>query len=109
MRERRKMGELSSMMENDFHPMQDNLTALGSSFNNRLLHPKCAKERYSRSFCPAAVRLYSTALIYTRTVQSVFPHSGELLIFDYVCNINILFLISISHSGTYIFISSCIY
>ncbi|TWW80664.1 hypothetical protein D4764_01G0004790 [Takifugu flavidus] len=32
----------------------DTLTALGSSFSERLLHPRCVKERYRRSFLPAA-------------------------------------------------------
>ncbi|KAI3365353.1 hypothetical protein L3Q82_010436 [Scortum barcoo] len=35
------------------------LTALGSSFSERLLHPRCVKERYRRSFLPAAVRLHN--------------------------------------------------
>lgn len=38
--------------------MQDTLRALESSFSDRLLHPKCVKERYRRFFLPAAVRLY---------------------------------------------------
>ncbi|TWW62866.1 hypothetical protein D4764_04G0015130 [Takifugu flavidus] len=37
----------------------DTLTALGSSFSERLLHPRCVKERYRRSFLPAAVRLHN--------------------------------------------------
>ena len=57
--ERRMMAKLSSMMENDSHPLQDSLTALESSFSDRLLHPKCVKERYRRSFIPAAVILYN--------------------------------------------------
>lgn len=49
--------KLSSLMENMSHPMQDTLTALGSSF--RLLHPQCVKERYCRSFLSAAFNLYN--------------------------------------------------
>ncbi|TWW65507.1 hypothetical protein D4764_21G0004070 [Takifugu flavidus] len=51
----RMMAKLSSMLNNTSHPLQDTLTALGSSFSERLLHPRCVKER---SFLPAAVRLH---------------------------------------------------
>lgn len=57
--DRRMMAKLSSLMDNDSHPMQDTITALSSSFSDRLLHPKCVKERYRRSFLPAAVRMYN--------------------------------------------------
>ncbi|TWW69303.1 putative RNA-directed DNA polymerase from transposon BS [Takifugu flavidus] len=55
----RMMAKLSSMLNNTSHPLQDTLTALGSSFSERLLHPRCVKERYRRSFLPAAVRLHN--------------------------------------------------
>jgi len=53
--DRRMMAKLSSLSENIFHPMQSTVTALSSSFSDRLLHPWCVKERYCRSFLPAAV------------------------------------------------------
>ena len=56
---RRMITKLSSMMVNESHPMQDTVTDLCSSISDRLLHPKCVKERYRRSFLPAAVRLYN--------------------------------------------------
>ncbi|KAI3369368.1 hypothetical protein L3Q82_007467 [Scortum barcoo] len=43
---RRMMAKLSSLLNNTSHPLQDTLTALGSSFSERLLHPRCVKERY---------------------------------------------------------------
>ena len=52
------------MMDNISHPMQDNIGALSSSFSDRLLHPKCVKERYRRSFLPAAVRLFNSQVFY---------------------------------------------
>ncbi|KAI3374638.1 hypothetical protein L3Q82_021015 [Scortum barcoo] len=55
----RMMAKLSSLLNNTSHPLQDTLTALGSSFSERLLHPRCVKERYRRSFLPAAVRLHN--------------------------------------------------
>ncbi|TWW62507.1 hypothetical protein D4764_04G0011540 [Takifugu flavidus] len=55
----RMMAKLSSMLNNTSHPLQDTLAALGSSFRERLLHPRCVKERYRRSFLPAAVRLHN--------------------------------------------------
>ncbi|TWW67512.1 RNA-directed DNA polymerase from mobile element jockey [Takifugu flavidus] len=55
----RMMAKLSSMLNNTSHPLQDTLAALGSSFSERLLHPRCVKERYRRSFLPAAVRLHN--------------------------------------------------
>ncbi|KAI4898445.1 hypothetical protein NFI96_000501 [Prochilodus magdalenae] len=44
--DRRMLAKLASMLENDSHPMHETLAALGSSFSDRLLHPKCMKERY---------------------------------------------------------------
>ncbi|KAI3369235.1 hypothetical protein L3Q82_007782 [Scortum barcoo] len=41
----RMMAKLSSLLNNTSHPLQDTLTALGSSFGERLLHPRCVKER----------------------------------------------------------------
>ncbi|TWW77104.1 hypothetical protein D4764_12G0004940 [Takifugu flavidus] len=45
----RMMAKLSSMLNNTSHPLQDTLTALGSSFNERLLHPRCVKESFDHS------------------------------------------------------------
>ncbi|KAI3359132.1 hypothetical protein L3Q82_002598 [Scortum barcoo] len=42
----RMMAKLSSLLNNTSHPLQDSLTALGSSFSERLLHPRCVKERW---------------------------------------------------------------
>ncbi|TWW62540.1 Ribonuclease inhibitor [Takifugu flavidus] len=41
----RMMAKLSSMLDNTSHPLQDTLAALGSSFSERLLHPRWVKER----------------------------------------------------------------
>ncbi|KAI3369258.1 hypothetical protein L3Q82_007512 [Scortum barcoo] len=41
------MAKLSSLLNNTSHPLQDTLTALGSSFSERLLHPRCVKERFT--------------------------------------------------------------
>ena len=57
--DRRIVAKLSSMMDDSSHPMQDTLSALNSSFSDRLLHPRCDTETYRRSFLPAAVRLYN--------------------------------------------------
>ena len=57
--ERRMVLKLSSMMDNESHPMQDTVSALSRSFGDRLLHPKCVKEWFRRSFLPAVVRLYN--------------------------------------------------
>ena len=57
--DRRMVAKLSSLMDNSSHPMWDTLAALNSSFSHRLIHPRCVRERYSRSFLPAAVRLYN--------------------------------------------------
>ena len=43
--ESRMMDKLSSLLVQESHPLQVTLTALGSSFSNRLIHPKCVKER----------------------------------------------------------------
>ncbi|KAK7898885.1 hypothetical protein WMY93_019738 [Mugilogobius chulae] len=47
------------MLDHESHPLQDALSALESSFSDRLIHPRCVKERFRRSFLPAAVRLYN--------------------------------------------------
>ncbi|CAM4584620.1 unnamed protein product [Leuciscus chuanchicus] len=57
--ERRMVAKLSSLLQNASHPLYVTITSLSSSFSHRLIHPKCLKERYRRSFLPAAVRLYN--------------------------------------------------
>ena len=58
--DRRMRTKFKHMLKNLSHPMYHSLEALGSSFSARLLHPRCVKERYRRSFLPAAVRLYKS-------------------------------------------------
>ena len=38
------MDKLLSLLMQESHPLQVTLTALGSSFNNRLIYPKCEGE-----------------------------------------------------------------
>ena len=59
--ERRMLAKLTSIMDNPSHPLHQTVGALSSSFSNRLLHPRCKKERYHRSFIPTAVRLFNTS------------------------------------------------
>ena len=66
--------KLLSLMENSSHPMQDTLRALESSSSGRLLHPKCVKERYRRSFLPAAVRPYDQHC----SQQTLHTHQNRL-------------------------------
>ena len=58
--ERRMLVELMSIMDNPSHPLHETVEALSSSFSNRLLHPRCQKESYRRSFIPTAERLFNT-------------------------------------------------
>ncbi|KAI5098355.1 gastrula zinc finger protein XlCGF28.1-like [Silurus meridionalis] len=57
--ERRMVAKLSSLLQNASHHLYETVTSLSSSFSDRLLHAKCLKERYRRSFLPAAIRLYN--------------------------------------------------
>ena len=57
--DRRVLAKLRSMMDHESHPLQETLSALESSFSDRLILPRCVKERFHRSFLPAAVRLYN--------------------------------------------------
>ena len=57
--DRRVLAKLTSMLDHESHPLQDSLSALQSSFSDRLIHPRCVKDRFRRSFLPAAVRLFN--------------------------------------------------
>ena len=57
--ESKMMDKLSSLLVKESHHLQVSITVLGSSFSDRLMHPKCVKERYCRSILPAAVRHYN--------------------------------------------------
>ena len=59
--EERMLSKLTSIMDNTSHPLHETVRALSSSFSSGLLRPQCRKERYRRSFLPAAVRLYNAA------------------------------------------------
>ncbi|KAI3353321.1 hypothetical protein L3Q82_019274, partial [Scortum barcoo] len=43
---RRVVAKPTTLLDNTSYPLQDTLTALGSSFSDRLLHPRCVKEMY---------------------------------------------------------------
>ena len=47
---------LEALLVKESHPLQVTVTALGSSFSNRLIHPKCVKERYRPSCCCQTVK-----------------------------------------------------
>uniref|UniRef100_A0A8C6M681 Reverse transcriptase domain-containing protein n=1 Tax=Nothobranchius furzeri TaxID=105023 RepID=A0A8C6M681_NOTFU len=57
--DRRSLAKITFLMDRVSHPMHVNVAELQSSFSDRLLHPRCMKERFRRSFLPAAVRLYN--------------------------------------------------
>jgi hypothetical protein len=57
--DRRVLAKLTAMLTHESHPLHYTLSALESSFSDRLRHPRCVTERYRRSFLPAAVRLYN--------------------------------------------------
>ena len=43
--ESRMMDKPSLLLVQESRPLQDTISALGSSFSDRLIHPKCVKER----------------------------------------------------------------
>ncbi|TWW74353.1 hypothetical protein D4764_14G0003540 [Takifugu flavidus] len=45
----------------DSHPLHNTVDKLRSSFSNRLLQPRCSKERYRKSFLPSATRHYNSS------------------------------------------------
>ncbi|KAI3370919.1 hypothetical protein L3Q82_007428 [Scortum barcoo] len=74
----RMMAKLSSLLNNTSHPLQDTLTALGSSFSERLLHPRCVKE--SARWKKASFLTYSREELAGSenkgTSRDATPHSG---------------------------------
>ncbi|MCJ8742875.1 hypothetical protein PDJAM_G00087280 [Pangasius djambal] len=72
------MAKLSRVLENDSHPLHKTLVALGSSFSDRRLHPKCVKERYRRSFLPAAVSVGIPAPLWLWMTRrsGLIPHTA---------------------------------
>ena len=60
--ERRTLSKLSAIIRNSSHPLHQTVNSLRSTFSNRLVHPRCKKERFRRSFIPASIRLYNSAL-----------------------------------------------
>ena len=60
--ERRTLSKLSSIIVNSSHPLHQTVNDLRSTFSKRLIHPRCRKERYRRSFIPAAIRLHNDTL-----------------------------------------------
>ncbi|KAI3365844.1 hypothetical protein L3Q82_000830 [Scortum barcoo] len=73
----RMMAKLSSLLNNTSHPLQDSLTALGSSFSERLLHPRCVKERCSSEARQAARRAACEEFIQTRERDSRINKTQE--------------------------------
>lgn len=74
------MAKLSSLMESTSDPMQDTLTALSSSFSDRLLHPRCPKERYHRSFYTAVI--LNTSFTTTAKEKKKVQGTQNIIIFS---------------------------
>ena len=68
--EERMLAKLLATMANPSHPLHTTLDQLRSSFSNRLIQPRCKKERYRKSFLPTAIRLYNTST----SVRSTITH-----------------------------------
>jgi hypothetical protein len=59
--ERRILAKLLAIMDNVTHPLHAMVMTQRSTFSHRLIPPRCARERYRRSFLPAAMRLYNAS------------------------------------------------
>jgi len=59
--EERMLAKLLVIMDNPSHPLHKTLDKLKSSFSNRLIQPRCSKERYRKSFLPTVIRLYNSS------------------------------------------------
>ncbi|KAK0142225.1 hypothetical protein N1851_020112 [Merluccius polli] len=68
--EERMLAKLLATMANPSHPLHTTLDQLRSSFSNRLIQPRCKKERYRKSFLPTAIRLYNSSA----SVRSTITH-----------------------------------
>ncbi|TWW73441.1 hypothetical protein D4764_15G0008350 [Takifugu flavidus] len=53
--------KLRTVMDNPSHHLHNTVDKLRSSFSNRLLQPRCSKERYRKSFLLSAIRLYNSS------------------------------------------------
>ena len=61
--ERRTLNRLLSIMENPEHPLHQLLDGQRSTFSNRLIQLRCRKDRFRKSFLPAAITLYNNSLL----------------------------------------------
>ena len=59
--EDRMLAKLLVIMDNVFHPLHETLDKLKSRFSNRLIQPRCLKERHRKSFLPGAIKLYNAS------------------------------------------------
>ncbi|KAM4536419.1 uncharacterized protein PAE49_021037 [Odontesthes bonariensis] len=68
--ERRTLNKLLSIMDNPTHPLQQLLVGQQSSFSNRLIQLHCHKDRFRKSFLPAAITIYNTSPLAGRELQA---------------------------------------
>ena len=61
--EERLLAKVLAIRANTSHPLHDMIARQMStlSFSNRLIQPRCLRERDRRSFLPSAIRLYNTS------------------------------------------------
>lgn len=55
----RMIGKLYTMINHDCHPLNEIVRDFMSTHSLRLIHPRCYRERYRKSFFPTAIRLYN--------------------------------------------------
>jgi len=59
----RMIGKLSLMINHDHHPLNEISQAYVSTHSSRLIHPRCYKEHFRKSFFPTAIRFYNQCYI----------------------------------------------
>ena len=111
--ESRMMDKLSSLLVMESRPLPVTISALGSSVNDGLIHSNCVKQRYHRSFLPAAVRLSNQRCSQktSHVHYAIFCNNWTIAYFWFI-NTNTLLTITLFtavYMGLFLFLTSLLY
>lgn len=82
-------GDDSIISDGEHHPVHDSHLALDSSFNDRLLHPGCVKERYRKSF----LLLSDSMVLPSYTLYNISTSNNPMFNHMYYMYIDLLYFI----------------
>ena len=82
--DRRILSKVWAILQHVPHPLHNALVKQRSSFNQRLIAPKCTTERHMKSFLPVAIKLYNSSLWWSDSFSYLYNKTNNINIHSHL-------------------------